>query len=47
MLVYLELLREVTFKVLSLSRYALSPTMFPLLETFLELQLWNSFQCRR
>jgi hypothetical protein len=39
------LLRQVTFKVLPLSRCALSPTILPLLETFLELLLWNSFQC--
>jgi hypothetical protein len=30
----------VNFKVLPLSSYALSPTMLPLLETFLELLLW-------
>jgi len=39
------LLRGVTFKVLPLSSYPLSPTMLPLLETYLELFLWNSFQC--
>jgi hypothetical protein len=33
--------------VLPLSSYALSPTMMPLLETFLKLLLWNSFQCHR
>jgi len=35
------------FKVHPLSRYAFSPTMLLLLETFLELLLWNSFQCLR
>jgi len=30
-----SLLRGVTFEVLSFSNYALSPTMLPLLETFL------------
>jgi len=40
----LILLRGVTFQVLRLRSYALSPTMLPLLETFLELLLWNSFQ---
>jgi hypothetical protein len=39
------LLRGVTFRVLPLSSYALSPTMLPLVETFLELLLWKSFQC--
>jgi len=39
------LLIEVTFKVPLLSSCALSPLMLPLLETFLELLLWNSFQC--
>jgi len=39
-------LRGVTFEVLPLSNYVLSPTMLPLLETFLELLLWNIFQCR-
>jgi hypothetical protein len=42
-----SLLRGVTFEVLPLSSCALSPTMLPLLETFLELLLWSSFQCRR
>jgi len=42
-----SLLRRVTFEVLPLNSCALSPTMLPLLETFLELLLWNSFQCRR
>jgi len=42
-----SLLRGVTFEVLPLSSYALSPMMLPLLETFLEFLLWNSFQCRR
>jgi len=36
--------REVTFELLPLNRYALSITMLPLLKTFLELLLWNSFQ---
>jgi hypothetical protein len=40
-------LRGVTFLVLPFSSYALSPTMLPLLETFLEILFWNSFQCRR
>jgi len=41
-----SLLREITFKVYPLSNYALlSPIMLPLLETFLELLLWNSLQC--
>jgi hypothetical protein len=39
-----SLLRGVTFEVLPLSSYAFSPMMLPLLETFLELLLWNSFQ---
>jgi len=38
-----SLLRGVTFEVLLLSRYVPSPTILPLLETFLELLLWNSF----
>jgi len=38
-----SLLRGVTFKVLSLSSYALSPMMLPLLP-FLEFLLWDSFQ---
>jgi hypothetical protein len=42
-----SLLTGVTFEVLPLSSYALCPTMLPLLETFLELQLLNSFQGRR
>jgi hypothetical protein len=41
-----SLLRGVTFEVLPLSSYALSPTMLLLLETFLILLLWISFQCR-
>jgi hypothetical protein len=41
------LLRAVTFEVIRLSTYALSPTMLPLMETFLELLLWISFQCHR
>jgi len=40
-----SLLRGVTFEVLPFSSYALSPRMLPLLETFLELLLWNSIQC--
>jgi hypothetical protein len=40
-----SLLRGVTFEALPLSSYALSPTMLSLLETFLELLLWNIFQC--
>jgi hypothetical protein len=42
--VYLQLTERVTFEVLPFSSYALSPMMLPLLETFLELLLWNSFQ---
>jgi len=38
------LLRGVTFEVLPLGSYALSPVMLPLLETFLELLLWDNFQ---
>jgi len=34
-----------TFKVPPLSIYTLSPMMLLLLGTFLELLLWNSFQC--
>jgi len=41
-----SLLRGVTFKVLYFSSNALSPMILPLLETFLEFLLWNSFQCR-
>jgi len=40
-----SLLRGVTFKILPLSSYILSLMMLPLLETFLELLLWNSYQC--
>jgi hypothetical protein len=40
-----NLLRGVTFEVLPLSSYVLSPTILSLLETFLELLFWNSFQC--
>jgi hypothetical protein len=43
--VYLQL-SIVSFKELPLSSYAFSPTMLQMLETFLELFLWNSFQCR-
>jgi len=39
-----SLLRGFTFEVCPFSSYALSPTMLQLLETFLELLLWNSFQ---
>jgi hypothetical protein len=39
-------LRGITFEIPPLSSYALSPTMLPKLETFLELLLWNSFQGR-
>jgi hypothetical protein len=42
-----SLLRGAIFEILHLSSYAISPTMLPLLETFLELLLWNSYQCRR
>jgi len=38
-------LRGVTYEVLPMSIHALSPMMLPPLETFLELMLWNSFQC--
>jgi len=37
----------VTFEVPPFSSCELSPTMLLLLETFLELILCNSFQCRR
>jgi hypothetical protein len=40
-----SLLRGVIFEVLHLHSYALSPMMLSPLETFLELLLWNSFQC--
>jgi hypothetical protein len=40
-----SLLKGFTFKVLPLSSYALSQMMPPLLQTFLELLLWNSLQC--
>jgi hypothetical protein len=39
-----SLLRGVTFKLHPLSSHALSQIMLPLLKTFLELLLWNSFQ---
>jgi hypothetical protein len=42
-----NLLRSVTFQVPPLSSYALRPMTMPLLETFLELLLWYSFQYRR
>jgi hypothetical protein len=42
-----SLLRGITFKLLPLRKYVLSPTMLSPLETFLELLLWNSFQRRR
>jgi hypothetical protein len=38
-----SLLRWVTFKVLPLSSYELSPIMLPRLETFLEILLWIVF----
>jgi len=41
-----SLLRGATLEVLPLTSYALSPMMLLLLETFLELLLWNSFQRR-
>jgi hypothetical protein len=41
-----SLLIGVTFKVLPLSGYALCPMMLPLLQTFFEFLLWNSFPCR-
>jgi len=41
-----SLLTGVTFEVLPLSSYAFTPMMLPLLETFLELVIWNSFQYR-
>jgi hypothetical protein len=40
-----SLLRGVTFEALSLSNYALSPTMLSMFETCLELLLWNISQC--
>jgi hypothetical protein len=40
-----SLLRGVTFEVLPLSSYTLSPTMLPLLERFVEILLYNCFQC--
>jgi len=40
-----SLLRGVNYEVLPLRTYVLSPMMLSLLETFLELQLWNSFHC--
>jgi len=39
-----SLLRGLTFELLPLCSYAPSPMMLPLMETFLELLLWNSFQ---
>jgi hypothetical protein len=42
-----SLLRGVTFEVLPLSSYALSPVTLPALETFLGPLLWNSFWCHR
>jgi hypothetical protein len=44
---YFTPLRGFTFEALPLGSCALSPTMLPQLETFLELLLWNSFQYRR
>jgi len=40
-----SLLRGVTFEVCPFSSYVLSQMMLPLLETFMELFLWNSIQC--
>jgi hypothetical protein len=40
-----SLLRGVIFEVLPLSTCACSPTVLPLVETFLGLLLWISFQC--
>jgi len=40
-----SLLRGINFIVLPYSNYALSSMILPLLETFLELLLWKSFQC--
>jgi len=37
----------VTFEVTPFRGYEINPAMLPLLETFWELLLWNSFQCRR
>jgi hypothetical protein len=42
-----SLLRGVTFDVLSLHSYALSPMILPPLAKFLEFLLWNIFQCFR
>jgi len=39
-------LRGATFEVLPLRSYALSPTMLPLLETFMKLFLWSNFLWR-
>jgi hypothetical protein len=41
-----SLLTGISFEVLSLGSYALVPTLLPLLQTFMELLLWNTFQCR-
>jgi len=41
-----SLLRGFPFEVSPLSSYALSPTMLPLLETFLELLLWKIHEVR-
>jgi hypothetical protein len=43
--VHYSLLKGATFEGHPLSSYALSSMMLPLLETFLELLLWNNFQC--
>jgi hypothetical protein len=43
-LAYLQLVERDHLRSTPLSSYALSPTMLPMLETFLELLLWNSFQ---
>jgi hypothetical protein len=41
--VYLQLTEKGHLQILPLSSYALSPMMLSMLETFLELLLWNSF----
>jgi hypothetical protein len=42
-----SLLRVVTFEVLPWSSYAFGPIILPPLETFLQVLLWNTFQCQR
>jgi len=42
-----SLLGGVTFEVPPLSSFVLSLLMLPLIETFLDLLMWNSFQWRR